>query len=109
MTAFAPTHVAFRGGPFLRLLFLATYSARLRQEVQLTLKILPQFGKALVLLLAVFLLYAVLGLSLFSRDSNDVADAQEASLYFKDFRTAFASTWQLFLVRAAISPFVSDD
>ena len=63
----------------MRLLFLATYSSRLRQEVKLTLKILPQFGKALVLLLTVFLLYAVLGLSLFSPYSDDVADAQEGA------------------------------
>lgn len=77
MAACFPTAVSFRGGALLRLLFLVIYSSRLRQEVSLTLKILPQFGKALVLLLAVFLLYAVLGLSLFSPFSDDAADTQE--------------------------------
>lgn len=97
-----PAAVAVRGGPFLRVLFLAVASPRLRQEIRLTLRILPQFGKALLLLLAIFLLYAVLGLSLFSPYSDDKADAQEAALYFRDFRTAFASVWQLFLVRDAL-------
>jgi hypothetical protein len=102
MTACFPTAISFRGGPFLRVLFLVVFSPRLRQEMRLTLRILPQFGKALVLLLAVFLLYAVLGLSLFSPYSDDKADAQEGSIYFKDFKTAFASVWQLFLVREAV-------
>ncbi len=91
------TRLPVRAGPFLRILFLAAYSRRLRQELKLTVRILPQFGKALVLLCCFMLLYAILGLSLFSPDSADLADAQEASIYFTDFQTAVASTWQLFL------------
>lgn len=79
LSACFPTSITFRGEPFLRLFFLVIYSPRLRQEIQLTLRILPPFGKALVLLLAVFLLYAVLGLSLFSPYSDDPADAQEGA------------------------------
>ena len=97
MNALLPTGWNFRGGPFLRILFLVTYSRRLRQELKLMVRILPQFGKALILLLSFFFIYAVLGLSLFSPASGSVRDAQEAAIYFPNFRTAFASTWQLFL------------
>ena len=97
MSALLPTGWTFRGGPFLRILFLVTYSRRLRQELKLVVRILPQFGKALILLLSFLFIYAVLGLSLFSPASGNVADAQEAAIYFPNFRTAFASTWQLFL------------
>ena len=48
-----------------------------RQEIKLVIRIFPQFIKALVLLLVFFLLYAVLGLSLFSIDSDNEADALE--------------------------------
>lgn len=97
ISALFPSPWTFRVAPFLRILFLATYSRRLRQEIQLIVRILPQFGKALVLLLSFFLVYAILGLSLFSSTSKNKADAQEAALYFPNFRGAITSVWNLFL------------